>query len=114
MTPPDVGALALAGVFGLGALPKLAGVAESRAFAARLGVRYRVFRLVGACELTGAIGLLAGVLVDPAFGIAAAVGLTLLALSGCVAHLRAREPWTAYLPALALGTCTALVAVTLG
>lgn len=114
MSAAEVGALVLAGVFGLGAVPKLAGVASARKVAERLGVPYAVFRLVGCCELTGAIGLVAGVVVAPWIGVAAATGLTLLALSGCGAHFRAREPWTAYLPAIVLGGCTAALALTLG
>lgn len=113
MSIAETGALVLAGVFGLGAVPKLVGIASSRSIAARLGLGYGVFRLVGCCELAGALGLVAGVLVSPDIGVAAAIGLTLLAASGALAHLRAREPWTAYLPALVLGTATALVAVAL-
>lgn len=113
MSPAEVGSLVLAAVFALGAVPKLIGVAQSRAIATRLGVPYAVFRLVGACELTGGLGLLAGVLVATWIGVAAATGLTLLALSGCGAHLRAKEPWTAYLPAVVLGSATAVLAFTL-
>jgi len=110
---PEVGSLVLAGVFVLGAVPKLVGIAQSRGIATRLGVPYAVFRLVGCCELAGGLGLLAGVVLATWIGVAAATGLTLLALSGCGAHLRAREPWTAYLPALVLGAATAVLAFTL-
>lgn len=113
MSVAEVGALVLAAVFILGAVPKLIGVAQSRGFATRLGVPYGVFRLVGCCELAGGLGLLAGVVVDDRIGVAAAIGLTLLALAGTGAHFRAREPWTAYLPALVLGAATAVLAVAL-
>ena len=113
MTAPEVGALVLAAVFGLGAVPKLIGVAQSREIAKRLDVGYGVFRLVGCCELAGALGLLFGVLAERWVGVAAATGLTLLAVSGCGAHYRAKEPWTAYLPAIVLGGCSAAVALLL-
>lgn len=113
MTAAEIGSLVLAGIFILGAFPKLIGVAQSRAIATRLGVPYGVFRLVGSCELAGGLGLLAGVFVETWIGVAAATGLTLLALSGCGAHFRAKEPWTAYLPALLLGTATAVLAISL-
>lgn len=113
MTAAETGALVLAGIFVLGAVPKLIGLTPSRAIATRLGVPYGVFRLVGSCELAGGLGLLAGVFGESWIGVAAATGLTLLAVSGCGAHLRAKDPWTAYLPAAVLGTATAVLAFTL-
>lgn len=107
----EVAALVLAAVFALGGVTKLVGVPQARAVATRLGTPYAVFRFVGCCELAGGTGLLLGVLVEDRIGVAAAVGLTLLALSGCVAHFRAREPWTAYLPAVVLGGCTLTLAL---
>ena len=113
MSPTTAGSLALAAVFAAGALPKLAGAGTARAFAARLGLDYAVFRVVGVAELSGALGLVAGLVVTPWLGAAAAIGLTLLALTGTGAHFRAHEPVRAYLPALFLGSCAAVLAVAL-
>lgn len=113
MTAPEVASLALALVFGFGGLQQLAGAEPMRAMAERLEIDYRVFRFVGVCQTLGALGLVAGVVLDHRFGIAAATGLALLALCGLGAHLRAKEPLLAYLPALLLGSAAATLAVLL-
>lgn len=113
MTVAEWASLALAVVFGLGGLQQLAGAAPMRAMADRLGIDYRVFRFVGACQSLGALGLVAGVAVATGIGIAAAAGLALLALLGCGAHARAHEPFAAYVPAIVLGGCAAALAFTL-
>lgn len=113
MSAAEVGALALAAIFGAGGLQQLAGAGPMRALADRLDIEYRVFRLVGVFQTLGALGLVAGVVVEPWIGIAAASGLFLLAVLGCGAHLRAREPVLAYAPALVLGGCALAVALTL-
>lgn len=113
MSPTTAGSLALAAVFAAGAVPKLLGVRTARAFATRLGLDYALFRVVGVAELSGALGLVAGVVLATWVGAAAATGLTLLAVSGTGAHFRAHEPVKAYLPALFLGGCTAVLAVAL-
>lgn len=113
MTPPEIGSLVLAAVFGAGGLQQLAGAAPMRAMADRLEIDYRVFRFVGLCQTLGALGLVAGVLVQTWIGVAAASGLAVLAFLGLGAHFRAKEPVAAYLPALALGGCAAVLALTL-
>lgn len=113
MSPAEVGSLGLAVVFGAGGLQQLAGAAPMRAMADRLRIDYRVFRFVGCCQLAGALGLVAGVVLATGLGVAAASGLALLAFLGLGAHFRAREPLAAYLPAVVLGGLALAVALTL-
>lgn len=113
MSLPEVGSLLLAAVFGAGGLQQLAGAAPMRAMADRLEIDYRVFRFVGLCQTLGALGLVTGVFVVTWIGITAATGLAVLAFLGLGAHFRAKEPVAAYLPALVLGSCAVVLALTL-
>ncbi len=63
------------------------------AAADRLGFTTQQFRLIGAAESAGAVGVLAGVIVDDldALGIAAAVGLVIVGLAATATHLRAGD-----------------------
>ncbi len=113
MSIPEIGALVLAVVFGLGGVQQLLGVASMRAMAERLDLPYPLFKFIGLCQLIGAAGLVKGVVGQTWIGVAAATGLAVLAFLGLGAHFRAREPWVQYLPALVLGGSAAVVAVTL-
>jgi hypothetical protein len=110
---PEIGSLVLAVVFGLGGIQQLLGITAMRAMAERLGIDYRLFRFIGCCQLLGALGLVAGVVLQTWMGVAAASGLAVLALLGTGAHFRAKEPLVQYLPALALGTAAVVVAFAL-
>jgi uncharacterized membrane protein YphA (DoxX/SURF4 family) len=69
---------------------KLAAAKQSLQMRDQLNVGAQLWRLVGALEVAGALGLAAGFVV-PVVGIAAAVGLALLMLGGIVAHARAQD-----------------------
>jgi uncharacterized membrane protein YphA (DoxX/SURF4 family) len=83
-------AVVLAVVFGVAGLAKIAGVPVMRTAARHLGFSAGQYRVVGALELAGAIGLLVG-LVVPVIGIAAAIGLGLLLIGAGIAHLFNRD-----------------------
>jgi hypothetical protein len=83
-------AVVLAIVFGVLGAAKLAAVPAMRAAAAHLGLTVGQYRVIGALELAGAIGVLVGLAVPP-IGIAAAVGLGLLLLGAVAAHVRNRD-----------------------
>jgi uncharacterized membrane protein YphA (DoxX/SURF4 family) len=82
-------ALLAAAFLGFGGL-KLVGAKQSLTMRDQLHVGTQLWRVVGALEVAGALGLAAGFVV-PALGIAAAVGLALLMVGGIVAHARAQD-----------------------
>ena len=82
-------ALLAVGFLGSGSL-KLIGAKQSLQMRDQLRVGAQLWRLVGALEVAGALGLAAGFVV-PALGIAAAVGLALLMVGGIGAHARAQD-----------------------
>jgi uncharacterized membrane protein YphA (DoxX/SURF4 family) len=69
---------------------KLVGAKQSLQMRDQLRVGAQLWRLVGALEVAGAVGLAVG-LVVPVLGIAAAVGLALLMVGGIGAHARAQD-----------------------
>jgi hypothetical protein len=83
-------AVLLAVVFGVAGIAKIGGAPVMRTAARHLGFTVGQYRVIGALELAGAIGLLAG-LVVPVLGIAAAIGLGLLLLGAGTAHLLHRD-----------------------
>ena len=83
-------AVALAVVFGAAGIAKICGAPVMRKAAQHLGFTVGHYRVIGALVLTGAIGLLVG-LVAPAIGVAAAIGLALLLIGAGVAHLVHRD-----------------------
>jgi len=82
-------ALLAVAFLGAGGL-KLAGAKQSLQMRDQLHVGAQLWRLVGALEVAGAVGLAVGFVV-PVLGIAAAVGLALLMVGGIVAHVRAQD-----------------------
>jgi uncharacterized membrane protein YphA (DoxX/SURF4 family) len=69
---------------------KLAGAKQSLQMRDQLRVGAQLWRVVGALEVAGALGLAVGLFV-PVLGIAAAVGLALLMVGGIGAHARAQD-----------------------
>jgi hypothetical protein len=53
----------------------------------RVGVPLEYFPMLAACELAGAVGLLAGIWI-PALGVAAAIGLVVYFVGAIASHLR--------------------------
>ena len=86
----DVLAVVLAVVFGVAGIAKIGGAPVMRTAARHLGFSVDQYRVIGALELAGAIGLLVG-LVVPAIGVAAAIGLGLLLIGAGIAHLVHRD-----------------------
>jgi DoxX-like family len=83
-------AVVLAVVFGVAGLAKVAGAPVMRKAARHLGFSVGKYRVVGALEVAGAVGLLVG-LVVPVIGVAAAIGLGLLLIGAGSAHLVHRD-----------------------
>jgi len=100
-------AVVLGLVFAAGGVLKLVGRGPAAELGSRLGLSPALLHFIGVCELGGGVGLLVGAAGWTALGALAAAGLTLLTLSGVVAHLRAREPVSAMLPAVVLGAGSA-------
>ena len=86
----DVLAVVLAVVFGVAGIAKIGGAPVMRKAARHLGFSVGQYRVIGALELAGAIGLLVG-LVVPAIGVAAAIGLGLLLIGAGTAHVVNRD-----------------------
>jgi uncharacterized membrane protein YphA (DoxX/SURF4 family) len=82
-------ALLAVAFLGSGSL-KLVGAKQSLQMRDQLRVGAQLWRVVGALEVAGALGLVAGFVV-PALGIAAASGLALLMVGGIGAHARAKD-----------------------
>ncbi len=105
-TAQVITAVVLALVFLPLGVAKIAALPVMRQAAAHVGMSPGRYRVVGALELAGATGLLAGLARGP-LGAAAAMGLALLMAAAAVVHLRHGDPPARALPAVVL----ALVAV---
>ena len=86
----EVVAVVLAVVFGVAGIAKVAGAPVMRTAARHLGFSVGQYRVIGALELAGAVGLLVG-LVVPVIGVAAAIGLGLLLIGAGAAHALNRD-----------------------
>lgn len=75
--------------FGSGVM-KVAGVGQSLQMREQLQVGTRLWWVIGALEVLGAVGLLVG-LVVPVVGVAAALGLALLMVGAIAAHVRVKD-----------------------
>ena len=94
------------------AVGKLLGYPKMQESAARFGIPWRRYRLIGFAELVAAAGILAG-LAQHQLGVAAASGMTLLILGALVVHRRAGDRPKEAVPALfALGATLAYFVVT--
>lgn len=103
--------LLLAALFTFSSSIKLLGVSKSLAIRDHLGVSPIQWRMIGALELAGVAGVLAGLLWAP-IGIAAAIGLTLLSIGAIAFHVRASDRIAETAPAVigvALAMATAVL-----
>ncbi|MER7209327.1 DoxX family protein [Streptosporangium sp. NPDC000239] len=98
-------ALAFAGA----GFPKASGKEEMAAQLGRLGVSAGFMRVIGALEIIGAVGLIAGLWVG-ALGVAAAIGLALLMAGAVATHVKARDAAKGSLPSLVLLVLSAVTA----
>ncbi|WP_410659753.1 DoxX family protein [Amycolatopsis sp. lyj-112] len=76
----------------------------------RLGFSVREIQGIGALEVAGATGLVAGFFWRP-IGIAAAIGLVALLIGAAVSHLRAGDGAKEVVPSIWLALASAAVAV---
>jgi len=83
-------AAALAAVFLAFGTAKLLAVPSMRARAAHVGLSTQAYRRIGALELAGGLGLLAGFAV-PLLRTFAALGLLLLLAGAVITHLRIKD-----------------------
>jgi uncharacterized membrane protein YphA (DoxX/SURF4 family) len=95
-------AAALAAVFLAFGTAKLLAVPSMRARAAHVGLSTQAYRRIGALELAGGLGLLAGFAV-PLLRTFAALGLLLLLAGAVITHLRIKDSIKDLAPALVLG-----------
>jgi hypothetical protein len=103
--------LLLAALFAFSSSIKLLGVPKSLEIRDHLGVSAIQWRIIGALELAGVAGVLAGLLWSP-IGIAAAIGLVLLSIGAVAFHLRASDSAVDTIPAVigvALAAATAVL-----
>jgi hypothetical protein len=101
----------LAALMGFAGSIKLVGVKQSLEIRDHLGVNPTQWRVIGALELAGVAGILAGLSWAP-IGIAAAVGLALLLLGAIGFHVRASDSASDSAPAvigLGLAVATAIL-----
>jgi hypothetical protein len=91
--------LLLAAVCLVPAAGKLLSHPKMRESAARFGISWSRYRLLGYAELGAAGGILAGIAVRP-LGVAAASGMTLLVLGALVVHRRVGDRAKEAAPAL--------------
>jgi uncharacterized membrane protein YphA (DoxX/SURF4 family) len=91
--------ICLAAMFVFAGSIKLLGVPQSLAIRDHLGISPTRWRGIGVLELAGVAGALAGLAWRP-IGVAAAVGLALLAVGAVVSHVRASDSVTDTAPAV--------------
>lgn len=90
MTAALIVTILLVALFTFSSTIKLLGVRRSLEIRDHLGVGSAQWRLIGLFELVGVVGVLVGLTWAP-IGVAAAVGLALLALGAVVFHVRASD-----------------------
>ena len=111
MTAEVIVTALLAALFGFAGLIKIAGLRQSLAIRDHFGVKPVQWRLIGLLELAGVAGVLVGLAWAP-IGVAAAIGLSLLALGAIVFHGRASDSAADTAPAvigLGLAVATAIL-----
>ncbi|OMC40599.1 hypothetical protein A5740_01350 [Mycobacterium sp. GA-1841] len=91
--------IALAVLFGVAGFVNILYLEKARRESEHLQISSRLSRFVGVCQLTGAIGLIAGMF-WPVLGAAAAVGLMSLMVGAVAIHRRVGDSARAALPAV--------------
>ncbi|MEV5840176.1 DoxX family protein [Nocardia sp. NPDC052112] len=99
-------AILLALAYFAAGISKAIGAEQAMATADHLRVPHAQYRVIGALEILGAAGVLAGI-VWGWLGVAAGSGLLALMLGALVTHARAKDPVKAMVPALILGLIAA-------
>ncbi len=88
------------------AAAKLSGHARMRHSAARFGIPWHRYRLIGVAELAAVAGVLIGLFWRPA-GLLAAAGIVLLLVGALITHRRAHDSIREAVPALVALVITA-------
>jgi hypothetical protein len=91
--------LLLVAVYLLPAAGKIMGHPKMRQSAARFGISWLRYRLIGVAELAAAAGVLIGLWWHP-LGLAAAAGMAVLLLGAVITHRRAADSGKEMAPAL--------------
>ena len=105
--------LLLAAVYLLPAAGKILGHPKMRQSAARFGISWPRYRLIGVAELAATAGVLIGLWWHP-LGLAAAAGMAVLLLGAVITHRRAADSGKEMAPALlALAITLAYLAIAL-
>jgi hypothetical protein len=112
-TTSGVMSVMLAALFAVLGAAKLLQWRWELADPSRLGYSVRAYRIVGALELAGAAGLVAGLFWRP-LGVAAAFALVLLLIGAVVSHLRAGDGMKQIAPAVWVGAVAAATGVIAG
>lgn len=103
----------LALLFTFSSAIKLLGAPQSLAIRDHLGVKPVQWRVIGALELAGVVGVLVGLAWAP-IGVAAAIGLALLSVGAVAFHVRASDGLAKMAPAVigvVLAVATAILQV---
>lgn len=108
MNATTILASVLAAVFAAFGTAKLLAVPSMRTRAAHVGFSVGAYRRIGALEVAGAIGLLAGS-AAPLLRTLAAVGLLLLLVGAVATHVRHHDGIKGAAPALLLATMVAVL-----
>lgn len=101
----------LALLFAFSSSIKLLGARQSLEIRDHLGVTPTLWRVIGALELAGVVGVLVGLAWAP-IGVAAAVGLALLSVGAVAFHIRASDGLSKTAPAvlgIVLAVATAIL-----
>jgi len=106
-------AAAIAAGFVMAGTAKLIKAPSMVARAGHAGFSVRAYQLIGAAEVAGALGVLAG-LRFPLLGFAAGVGLLLLMAGAVLTHIRLGDKLAELAPAVVFTLATAAYLVALG
>lgn len=96
-------AVLLAIVFFPLGIAKVLAVADMRQRAEHTGFSVTAYRGIGALEIAGAVGLLAGLVWWP-LGVAAGIGLALMMIGALITHLKIGDRVQEYLPSVVICT----------
>lgn len=108
-TATTIVTILLAALFLFAGGGKLAGVKQQVEARDHFGISASSWRVIGALEVAGAVGVLVGLLAVRFLGVAAAVGLVLVGIGAIATHVRAGDQPREAVPAviaLALAAAT--------
>lgn len=111
-----VASMVLAVLLGAGFLPlgaaKALAVADMRERAEHTGFSVTGYRVIGALEIAGAVGVLVGLVWWP-LGAAAGIGLVFMMIGALITHLKIGDGVREYTPAIVCGLIAVVYVVTM-